>query len=60
MPPPGSRLDRDYPLWKYWLVRGLSDGRWALISKIHHCMARTGCRCSWPAFPSTWRTRSGG
>ncbi len=33
-----ARLDRDYPLWEYWLVRGLSDGRWALISKIHHCM----------------------
>jgi WS/DGAT/MGAT family acyltransferase len=34
----GQRLDRDYPLWEYWLVQGLADGRWALISKIHHCM----------------------
>jgi WS/DGAT/MGAT family acyltransferase len=34
----GQRLDRDYPLWEYWLIQGLSDGRWALISKIHHCM----------------------
>ena len=34
----GQRLDRDYPLWEYWLVQGLSGGRWALISKIHHCM----------------------
>ena len=33
-----ARLDRDYPLWEYWLVRGLSHGRWALISKIHHSM----------------------
>ena len=33
-----QRLDRDYPLWEYWLVLGLSKGRWALISKIHHCM----------------------
>ncbi|HYS32314.1 MAG TPA: wax ester/triacylglycerol synthase family O-acyltransferase [Streptosporangiaceae bacterium] len=33
-----ARLDRDYPLWEYWLVKGLSDGRWALISKIHHSM----------------------
>ena len=33
-----QRLDRDYPLWEYWLVLGLSRGRWALISKIHHCM----------------------
>ena len=34
----GQRLDRDYPLWEYWLVLGLSEHRWALISKIHHCM----------------------
>jgi WS/DGAT/MGAT family acyltransferase len=33
-----QRLDRDYPLWEYWLVQGLSEGRWALISKVHHCM----------------------
>jgi len=33
-----QRLDRDYPLWEYWLVEGLSEGRWALISKVHHCM----------------------
>ncbi len=34
----GQRLDRDYPLWEYWLVEGLSEGRWGLISKVHHCM----------------------
>jgi diacylglycerol O-acyltransferase len=34
----GQRLDRDYPLWEYWLVGGLSEGRWAVISKVHHCM----------------------
>ena len=33
-----QRLDRDYPLWEYWLVEGLAQGRWALISKVHHCM----------------------
>src|SRR5215470_623683 len=33
-----QRLDRDYPLWEYWLVEGLSGGRWAVISKVHHCM----------------------
>ena len=33
-----ARLGRDYLLWEYWLVKGLSDGRWALISKIHHSM----------------------
>ncbi|HTS97097.1 MAG TPA: wax ester/triacylglycerol synthase family O-acyltransferase [Streptosporangiaceae bacterium] len=34
----GQRLDRDYPLWEYWLVEGLTGGRWALISKVHHSM----------------------
>jgi WS/DGAT/MGAT family acyltransferase len=33
-----QRLDRDHPLWEYWLVEGLAKDRWALISKIHHCM----------------------
>jgi len=33
-----QRLDRDYPLWEYWLVEGLSEGRWALLSKVHHAM----------------------
>ncbi|HSR83355.1 MAG TPA: wax ester/triacylglycerol synthase family O-acyltransferase [Streptosporangiaceae bacterium] len=33
-----ERLDRDYPLWEYWLVERLDRDRWALITKIHHCM----------------------
>jgi diacylglycerol O-acyltransferase len=33
-----QRLDRDRPLWEYWVVEGLAGGRWALISKVHHCM----------------------
>jgi diacylglycerol O-acyltransferase / wax synthase len=33
-----QRLDRDHPLWEYWAVEGLAGGRWAMISKIHHCM----------------------
>ncbi len=33
-----QRLDRDHPLWEYWVVEGLPEGRWALISKAHHCM----------------------
>jgi diacylglycerol O-acyltransferase len=34
-----QRLDRDYPLWEYWLVEGLAGDRWALIYRAHHCMA---------------------
>jgi diacylglycerol O-acyltransferase len=52
LPPPGGRdelrnlagrvfaqtLDRSKPLWELWMVEGLEDGRWAVISKVHHCM----------------------
>ncbi len=32
-------LDRDLPVWQDWLVEGLADGRWAMITKVHHSMA---------------------
>jgi diacylglycerol O-acyltransferase len=52
LPPPGSQeqlfllasrvasqqLDRSKPLWEQWLVEGLSDGRFAIISKTHHSL----------------------
>jgi diacylglycerol O-acyltransferase / wax synthase len=52
LPPPGSEeslrrtaarifaqhLDRRKPLWEIWMVEGLSQNRWALLSKVHHCM----------------------
>ena len=31
-------LDRHRPLWEMWMVEGLPDGHWGLISKVHHCM----------------------
>jgi diacylglycerol O-acyltransferase len=31
-------LDRDKPLWELWAVEGLQRKRWALLSKVHHCM----------------------
>ena len=34
----GQRLDMAKPLWELWLVEGLADDKWALISKVHHCM----------------------
>jgi WS/DGAT/MGAT family acyltransferase len=34
----GHRLDMTKPLWEVWLVEGLEEGRWALISKVHHAM----------------------
>jgi diacylglycerol O-acyltransferase / wax synthase len=52
LPPPGGdeqlrnlvgrlmaqQLDRNKPLWEMWMVEGLSEGHWAVISKVHHCM----------------------
>jgi diacylglycerol O-acyltransferase / wax synthase len=31
-------LDRARPLWEIWVVEGLAESRFALVSKIHHCM----------------------
>jgi len=33
-----QRLDRERPLWETWLIEGLPEGRWALLSKVHHCL----------------------
>ena len=33
-----QRLDRDHPLWEYWVIEGLAQDRWALISTVHHSM----------------------
>jgi WS/DGAT/MGAT family acyltransferase len=33
-----QQLDRSRPLWEMWMVEGLDEDRWALISKVHHCM----------------------
>src|SRR5436305_3665120 len=33
-----QRLDRSKPLWETWLVQGLHEGGFALITKTHHSM----------------------
>ena len=53
LPPPGDmrqlkrmtgrilsqEFDRGKPLWEYWFVDGLEGDRFALVAKVHHCMA---------------------
>jgi diacylglycerol O-acyltransferase len=33
-----QQLDRDKPLWEVWLVEGLEEDRFAVLSKTHHAL----------------------
>ena len=34
-----QQLDRHKPLWEMWMIEGLSEDRWALVTKVHHAVA---------------------
>ena len=31
-------LERDRPLWEFWIADALEDGRIGVVGKLHHCM----------------------
>ena len=33
-----EKLDRAKPMWELWFVEGLEGGRFAVVSKVHHCL----------------------
>lgn len=32
-------LPRDRPLWEFWFIEGLAEGKYAILQKMHHCLA---------------------
>ncbi len=63
----GRPMDRRHPLWEVYVIEGLGDGRWAMLSKTHHATIDGAAgvmmmqmfnqpdpRAPWPFEPIEW------
>ncbi len=66
-----QQIDRQHPLWELYCVEGLTEQRFAIIAKVHHCMAdgagsvgllaallQSTASAVTPAAPSPWQPRA--
>ena len=63
----GRPMDRSRPLWEVYVIEGLGDGRWAMLTKTHHAtidgaagvlmlklMTAATADAPWPYEPIEW------